>query len=93
MVGQARRVLDNFVELWDHTNLLNPNVVPAAARELLRVPWRQYYKALAVYTTRLTNITNPGVVPASPDSLAIPVLEPPKLEEFLTLVDTTFQAA
>ena len=38
MEGQARLVLENFVELWDHTNPLNPNVVLAAARELLRVP-------------------------------------------------------
>ena len=38
MEGQARRVLENFVELWDHTDPLNPNVVPAAAQELLRVP-------------------------------------------------------
>ena len=93
MEGQARRVLENFVELWDHTKPLNPNVVPIVARELLRVPWRQYYKALAVYTMRLTNITNLGAVLASPDSLAIHVLEPLELEEFLTLVDTTFQAA
>ena len=57
------------------------------------MPWRQYYKALAVYTMRLTNISNPGAVPASPDSLAIPILEPPELEEFLMLVDKTFEAA
>ena len=93
MEGQARRVLENFVELWDHTNPLNANVVPAAARNLLRVPWRQYYKALAVYTMQLTNIINPGVVPTSLDSLSITILEPPKLEEFLRLVNTTFQAA
>ena len=40
MEGQARRVLENFVELWDYTNPLNPDVVRAAAWELLRVPWR-----------------------------------------------------
>ena len=81
------------MELWDHTNPLNPNVVLAVVRELLRVLWRQYYKALALYTMRLTNITNLGAIPTALDSLAIPVHEPLELEEFLTLVDTTFQAA
>ena len=42
---------------------------------------------------RLTNITNPRGVSASPNTLAVPVPELTKLEEFLTLVDSTFQAA
>ena len=42
---------------------------------------------------RLTNITNPGAVPASPDTLAVPIPEPAELEEFLTLLDSTFQVA
>ena len=49
MESQACQVLENYVETWDHTNPLNPNLVPPAAREVLRVPWRAYYKALAVY--------------------------------------------
>ena len=93
MDGQARRVLENYVETWDHTNPLNANMAPAAARELLRAPWRAYYKALAVYTMRLTNITNPEAVPASPDTLAVLVRVLADLEEFLALVDSTFQAA
>ena len=36
--GQARRVLENYVETWDHTNPLNVNLALAAARELLRAP-------------------------------------------------------
>ena len=93
MDGQARRVLENYVEIWDHLNPLNANLVLAGAREVLRAPWRAYYKALAVYTMRLTNITNPGAVPVAPDILAVPDPEPAKLEEFLTLLDSTFQAA
>ena len=50
MEGQARRVLENYVETWDHTNPLNVNLVPDAAREVLRVSWRAYYKALIVYS-------------------------------------------
>ena len=92
MEGQARRVLENYVKPWDHTNPLNANVLPAAAREVLRVPWRQYHKLLAVYTMRLINITNLGPVPASPDSQAIPIIEPPRSEKFMKSVNTTFQA-
>ena len=93
MDGQACRVLENYVATWDFINPLNINLVPAAAREVLRAPWRAYYKALAVYTMRLTNITHPGAVTASPDTFAVPVPEPAELEEFLTLLDSTFQAA
>ena len=42
---------------------------------------------------RLTNITNPEAVLAARDTAAAPILEPADLEEFLTLVDSTFQAA
>ena len=38
MEGQARRVLENYVEAWDHTNLLNINLARAVAREVLRAP-------------------------------------------------------
>ena len=93
MDGQARRVLENFVATWDFVNPLNANLVQAAAREMLRAPWRAYYKSLAVYTMRLTNITNPGAVLASPNTLVVLVPEPAELEEFLTLLDLTFQAA
>ena len=59
----------------------------------MRAPWWAYYKALAVHTMRLTNIINPGAVPASLDIVAVLVPEPAELEEFLTFVDSTFQAA
>ena len=93
MDSQARRVLENYVAIWGLINPLNINLGPAAAREVLRAPWRAYYKALAIYTMRLTNITNPGAVPASPYTFVVLVPEPTELEEFLTLLDSTFQAA
>ena len=42
---------------------------------------------------RLANTTNPGAVPASLDTLAVPISEPAELEEFLTVLNLTFQAA
>ena len=67
------------------------NVLVVSKALLLRAALQ--LQGLAVYTMRLTNITHPGAVPASPEFLAISVFEPPQLEEFLTLVDTTFQVA
>ena len=93
MEGPEHLVLENYVEHWDHTNPFNVNVVPADAQELQHVPWRRYYKALAVYTMRLTNITNLGAALAAPNSIVAPILKPPELKGYLTVVDTTFQAA
>ena len=91
--GQARRLLDNFVDRWDYRDRTNPFFKEAVKREAKRVLWRAYYKAKAIYDLRQIQVTDGGSPPVDPRSLDPPVEEPAELEEFLAIIQDTFQAA
>ena len=42
--GQARRVLDNFPNKWDHTNEDNLDFEDGTTREANKDVWRAFYK-------------------------------------------------
>ena len=43
--GQARRLLDNFVDKWDYRDEANPFYEEAVTLEASRAKWWHYYKA------------------------------------------------
>ena len=77
----------------DYQNFDNPCFNRATQREEERDVWRQYYNDCAVYTMLRTNQPNPGPWPKYPDTWEEPIYEPPELEEFFHLLETTFKAA
>ena len=58
-----------------------------------RAKWRNFYKAKSVFDLRQIQVAPGGVPPVRPDQLDDPIVEPPDLEEFLTIIQETFQAA
>ena len=84
--GQARRLLDNYVDKWDHRDIGNLFYEDAVTREASRSKWRNYYKAKSVFTMRQIQVTAVGVPPVRPAELDDPILEPPELEEFLNII-------
>ena len=91
--GQARRLLDNYVDRWDYRNEDNVNYRAATQREVIRAQWRVYYKAKAVFDLRQVQVVAVGDAPISPEDLDPPVEEPSELSEFLDIIQETFQAA
>ena len=83
MGGQARRLLDNFIDKWDYRDESNPFSEEAVTREASRAKWRHYYKAKSVYDLRQIQVQTGGPSPVQPDLLDDPILEPSKLDEFL----------
>ena len=84
--GQARRLLDNYVDRWDHRDRTNPFLAAALQREGSRSLWRNYYKAKSVYDLRQIQVAPGGAQPIPPDELPAPIIEPAELEEFLTII-------
>ena len=93
MGGQARRLLDNYVDRWDYRNEENIHYRAATQRKVVRAQWRVFYKAKAVFDLRQVQVVTVEVAPISPDALDPPVEEPPELDEFLEIIQETFQAA
>ena len=93
MTGQALRVLNEFVDSWDHRNPDNIYYEEALTREVVRDVWRKYYRALALHDMKCSNMPNPGIAPVRPDLRPKPVEEPEELEEFLQMLAETFQAS
>ena len=91
--GQARRLLDNYVDKWDYRDIGNLFYEEAVTREASRAKWRDFYKAKSVFDLRQIQVAPGGVPPVQPDQLNDPILEPLELEEFLTISQETFQAA
>ena len=95
VTGQARRLLDNYVDKWDCTNIHHVNHTAAVEREIERSIWREYFKLRAIYDLgRIQDALVPGTGPPhSPLFNAVVTLEPPELDEFLKIIQDTFQAA
>ena len=95
LAGQARRLLDNYVDKWDCTNVAHVNNPTAVDREIARQIWRNYYKEKAIYDLgQVQNALIQGArVPIDPVLDTVVTLEPPDLEEFLKIIEDTFQAA
>ena len=91
--GQARRVFDNYVDKWDHTNAENPNYEDALTIEANRAMWRSYYKRKAVLNLRQIQPAVGGAVLVRPDELENLVEEPAKLDDFLSIIQDNFEAA
>ena len=91
--GQARRVLDNYVDKWDCTKEDHVNYEEAVTREVDRAHWRRYYKRQAVYDLCQVQAGAGVAVPTRPDELDDAIEEPPELDEFLSIIQETFQAA
>ena len=81
--GQARRVLDNFVDKWDFTNEDHVNYEEAITREASRAVWRRYYKRQAIYDLCQVQPGAGVAVPVRPDELEDPIEEPQELERVL----------
>ena len=43
--GQARRLLDNYIDKWDYRDISNLFYEEAIAREASWLKWRNFYKA------------------------------------------------
>ena len=95
LASQARRLLDNYVEKWDCTNVAHVNNPAAVDKEIARKIWRNYYKDKVVYDLgQVQNALIQGAgVPINPALDNVVTLEPPDLEKFLKIIQDTFQAA
>ena len=67
--GQARRLLDNFLDKWSWTKDDNPYILEAIAREEDRAVWRNYYMERAVYNLNRVYMAMPAAMPTRPDQL------------------------
>ena len=81
--GQARRLLDDFVDSWDPKDLVNEFYEDVVSREAVRDVWRKYYRLRAIYDMKCTRMARPGRAPVAPDLRPDPVREPEEPEEFL----------
>lgn len=84
LTDQSRRVLENYLDRWDHTNLQNPHHAAATTREVARNVWRIFCNA--IFDLRQIYARRPERPPTRPDARSVPVEETPELEEFLTLL-------
>ena len=91
--GQARRLLDIYLNKWDRLNEDNVHYEEATTREAARAVWRAYYKAKAVHDLRQVQIAVATRPPVRLDQLDDPIPEPNDLEEFLLIIQSAFQAA
>ena len=91
--GQARRLLDIYLNKWDWLNEDNVYYEEATTREPARAVWRAYYKAKAVHDLRQVQIAVATRPPTRPDQLDDPIPEPNDLKEFLLIIQSAFQAA
>ena len=65
--GQARRLLDIYLNKWDWLNEDNVYYEEATTREAARAVWRTYYKAKAVHDLRQVQIAIATRPPVRPD--------------------------
>ena len=61
--GQARRLLDNYIDKWDYRDVCNLCYEEAVTCEASRSKWRNFYKAKSVFDLRQIQVA-PGGVPA-----------------------------
>ena len=91
--GQAKRLLNEFVDSWNPKAHDNEFYEEAVSREAVRDVWRKYYRLRAIHDMKCTRMTRPGRAPVAPDLRPDPIEEPEELEEFLLLVAQTFQSS
>ena len=58
--GQARRLLDNYIDRWDYRNDENLYYEEAVTREASRAKWRDFYKAKSVFDLRQIQVMLAG---------------------------------
>ena len=90
--SQARRLLDNFVDSWDHKDLDSQYLEDAVSREAVRDVWRKYYRLRAIYDMNCTCMARLGRAAVATNLRLDPIEEPEELEEFLQVVVETFQS-
>ena len=91
--GQAKRLLNDFVDSWDPKDHDNELYEEAVSREAIRDVWRKYYRIRAIHDMECTRMARPGRAPVAPDLRPDPIEEPEELKEFLLLVAETFQSS
>ena len=91
--GQAKRLLNDFVDSWDPKDHDNEFYEEAVSREAIRDVWRKYYRIRAIHDMKCTRMAKRGHAPVAPDLRPDPIEEPEELEEFLLLVAETFQSS
>ena len=50
--GQARRLLDNYIDKWDYRDIGNLFYEDAVTREASWSKWRKFYKAKSIFDLR-----------------------------------------
>ena len=56
LTGEARQVLNNYLDKWDFEDLTNPNFEEAVKREDARDVWRTSSSKLSTWTLKMVNI-------------------------------------
>lgn len=77
----------------DHTNDDNLDYEEAVTREASREVWRSYHKRKEIFDLRQIQVAAGGTLLVRPAALEDSVEEPPKLDEFLAIIQDTFQSA
>ena len=77
--GQAKRLLNEFVNSWDPKDHDNEFYEDALSREAIRDVWRKYYRLRAIHDMKCTRMARLGRAPVAPDLRPDPIEEP---EEF-----------
>lgn len=80
--GQARRILNNFLDKWDHANVDNVDYEDAIIHEAKKDVWRAFYNRKVVSDLRKIHVAIEGKAPIKLDALEDHVEEPVELEEF-----------
>ena len=88
--GQARRLLDLFMDKWSWTKDDNPYILEAIAREEDRAVWRNYYMEKSVFNLKRVYMVNTTGMPTRPYLLPHPIQELADLEEFLAIIQSAF---
>ena len=78
--GQARRLLDDFVDSWDPKDLVNEFYEDAISREAVRDVCRKYYRLRAIYDMKCTRMARPGRALVAPNLRPDPIEEPEEWE-------------
>ena len=57
--GQARRLMDNYIDKWDYRDIGTISYEEAVRREASRSKWRNFYKAKSVFDLRQIQVAPP----------------------------------
>ena len=96
LTGPGRKCMENHLIRWNWklTEVENPNLEAAIAREADRSVWRIFYHDKAVHDLQKVQFAKVGAAPIRPDERPVdPILEPPDLEEFYDAIKEQFAHA